>query len=112
MQTSWANWHKAFPNAKKSPITEIPIDCRNDVTYDCIVVDYRPQKNEPNCTRLTVGGNIIDFPGDVSTLTADLTTAKLVINSTISTPGDRYMCGDVKNFYLCTPTARYGYSSH
>ena len=86
---------------------QIPINRRKDVTYGRIVVDSRPQKTKPNRTRLTVGGNLINFPGDVSTPTADLTTAKLFINSTISTPGARYMCGDVKNFYLGTPMARY-----
>jgi hypothetical protein len=49
------------------------------------------------------------FPGDVSTPTADPTTAKLVINHTLSTPNAKYMCGDIKNFYLGTPMARYEY---
>jgi hypothetical protein len=88
---------------------QIPADRRKDVTYGRICVDYRPQKEEPNRTRLTVGGNLIDFPGDVSTPTADTTTAKMVINSTISTTGARYMCGDIKDFYLGTPMARYEY---
>jgi hypothetical protein len=62
-------------------------------------VDYRPQKEEPNRTRLTVGGPLIDYLGDVSTPTADTTTAKLVINnSTKSTPNTKYMCGDIKDF--------------
>ena len=86
---------------------QIPIDRHKDVTYGRIVVDYRPQKTDPNCTCLTVGSNLIDFPSDVSNPTAYLTTAKLVTNSTISTPGARYICGDVKNFYLGTPMARY-----
>ena len=86
---------------------QISTNRRKDVTYGRIVVDCPPQKTEPNCTRLTVGSNLIDFPGDVSTPTADLTTIKLIINSTITTPGARYMCGDVKNFYLGTPMARY-----
>ena len=68
-----------------------------------------PRKKEHNRMRLTVGGNLIDYPGDVSTPTADTTTAKLVINSTISTPQAKYMCGDIKNFYLGTPMARYEY---
>ena len=54
-----------------------------------------------------MGSNLIDFPGDVSTPMLDLTTAKMVINSTISTPGACYMCGGVNNFYLGTPMARY-----
>lgn len=56
-----------------------------------------------------MGGNLIDHPGEVSTPTADTTTAKMVINSTISTPDARYMCGDIKNFYLGTPMERYEY---
>jgi hypothetical protein len=72
-------------------------------------VDHRPQKKEANQTRLTVRGNLIDFPGDVSTPTADPTTAKLVINQTLSTPHDKYMCGDIKDFYLGTPMSRYEY---
>jgi hypothetical protein len=82
---------------------KVPIDRRKDVTYGNIQVDYRPQKAEENRTRLTVGGNLlIDFPGDVSTPTADITTTKMVINSTISTPKAKYMRGDIKNFYLGT----------
>ena len=88
---------------------QVPPDRRKDVTYGRICVDYRPKKKEPNRTRLRVGGNLIDYPGDVSTPTADTTTAKLVINSTISTPNARYMCGDIKNFYLGTPMTRYEY---
>ena len=88
---------------------QIPHDRRQDVTYGRIVVELRPQKTESNRTRLTVGGNLIDYPGDVSTPTADTTTAKLVINSTISTPRARFMCADIKNFYLGTPMARYEY---
>jgi hypothetical protein len=48
-------------------------------------------------------GNLIDYPGDVSTQTANLTTFKTHLNSVISTPGAKYMCMDVGNFYLMTP---------
>ena len=40
---------------------------------------------------------------ELTTRTADVTTAKLMWNSTISTPGARYMCADVKNYYQKTP---------
>ena len=66
------------------------------VTYGRIVVDYRPQKQEPRRTRLTVGGTLKIFARDVSTPTAHITTTKLVINSTISKPGARYMFCDIK----------------
>ena len=32
------------------------------VTYGHIVVHYHPQKQEPNCSRLTVGGDSINYP--------------------------------------------------
>eukprot|EP00804_Cyclotella_cryptica_P011724 CCRYP_011330-RA/>CCRYP_011330-RA protein AED:0.54 eAED:0.38 QI:0/0/0/0.5/0/0/2/0/273 len=66
-------------------IKQIPKD--RTVTYAHIVVDYRPQKDDPNRVRITVGGNFIEYPGELTTLTADLTKAKILWNSTISTPG-------------------------
>jgi hypothetical protein len=89
------------------PHEEVPSD--RTVTYGRIVVDIRPQKEEQERTRLTVGGNLIDYPGDCSTKTAGLTTAKVLFISTISTPQARFMCLDVKNFYLNTPMQRYEY---
>jgi hypothetical protein len=50
-----------------------------------------------------VGGNLINFLGNKSTLTADLLTAKLFINSTISTPGAVFLGIDLANFYLNSP---------
>ena len=58
---------------------------------------------------MTVGGNLIDYPYEVSTPTADMTTAKLVMNSTISTPGATFHCFDISNFYLNTPMERSEY---
>ena len=73
------------------------------VTYARIVVDYREQKEDPNRVRITAGGNLINYPGELTTRTADLTTSKIMWNSTISTPGARYAASDAKNFYLATP---------
>jgi hypothetical protein len=56
-----------------------------------------------------VGGNLIQYPGDVSTRSAYLTTSKFLWNSTISTEGAKYMCLDVKNFYLGTPMDSFEY---
>ncbi len=71
-------------------------------TYARIVIDYRPQKEDPNCVRITVGGNLIKYKGDVSMRTADLTTSKMLWNSVLSTDGAKYMCLDIQNFYLTT----------
>ena len=89
------------------PHTALPEGRR--ATYVNIVVDIRPQKSEPHRVRMTVGGNLIDYPYEVSTPTADMTTAKLVMNSTISTPGATFHCFDISNFYLNTPMERYEY---
>ena len=74
-------------------------------TYGCICCNVRLQKEEIYCTRLTIGGNLIDFPRNTSTPTVDLLTAKLLINSTISTPGAVVLGIDLASFYLNTPMA-------
>ena len=53
--------------------------------------------------RGTFGGNLSDYSGDVTAHTADLSTIKCHLNSTLSTPGTRYMTADIKDFYLGTP---------
>jgi hypothetical protein len=73
------------------------------VTYAHFVCTKRPQKKEVEHTRITVGGNLIFYPGPVRTDTADLTTCKILWNSILSTPSTRFMCIDVKIFYLNTP---------
>jgi len=80
---------------------QVPSDKRP--TYGRIVCTVRPQKDEQHHTRLTVGGDRIDYPGNKSTPTADLTTVKLLLNSTISTPGAVFAGMDLANFYLNTP---------
>lgn len=85
-------------------IANIPKD--QTVTYARIVVDYRAQKTDPNRVRITVGGNLIDYPYELTTRTADLTTPKIMWNSVVSTRDASYICADVKNFYLCTPLDR------
>ena len=84
----------------------IPPDRKSTITYGRLVVDHKTHKAEPHRTRLTVGGNHINYPGPVSTPTADITTAKLLLNSTISTPNARFMTADIGNFYLDTPMPR------
>ena len=56
-----------------------------------------------------MGGNLIHFPGDVTTPTADLITAKLIFNSVLSTKNAKLMCADITNFYLNNPMDIYEY---
>ena len=88
-------------------IRQIPKD--RVVTYARIVVDFRPQKEDPNRVRITAGGNLIKYPGELTTRTANLTTSKILWNSVVSTEGAKFMGIDVKSFYLCTPMDRYEY---
>jgi hypothetical protein len=52
-------------------------------TYGSFVVDIKEHKEERERTRLTVGGDHIEYPGEKSTRTAGLTTSKILINSVI-----------------------------
>jgi hypothetical protein len=56
-----------------------------------------------------MGGNLINYPGDCRTPTADLLTVKLLLNSVISTLNAKFMTLDLEDFYLLTPTKRYEY---
>lgn len=87
----------------------IPPDCRKDIIYARICINHRPEKADPNHCKISVGGNLIKYPGDVGTRTADMLTVKLLFNSIISTPGAKFMSLDVYNFYPMTPMDRYTY---
>ena len=78
-------------------------------TYANIVMDHRPQKEDPNRIRITAGGNLIQYDKELSVRTADVSTAKLHWNSVISTPGARYMCLDLSLFYLSAALEYYEY---
>ena len=78
-------------------------------TYARFVCEICPQKEEKERTRLTVGGNLIDYPDPVTTRTCNLVTFKMHINSTLSRVKRKYCSFDVKNFYLNTPMERFEY---
>ena len=84
----------------------IPHERRVDVTYPRVVCEVRPQKEDPNRTRITIGGNRICYPGDCGTKTGSLETVKLIINSALSRPNAKFACYDISNFYLGTPLDR------
>jgi hypothetical protein len=88
------------------PKSAIPKDRRKDVTYGSFVCTVRPEKKEPNRTRFVVGGDRINYPGEVATPTADMLVTKILLNSVISTRGARFMTMDISDFYLNTPMTR------
>jgi hypothetical protein len=88
-------------------LTHIPKDRK--ITYGKIVCNYKPHKKERDRVRLSVGGDILDYSGDVATSTADITTFKILINSTLSIEDAAMMIMDIKNYYLGTPMPRFAY---
>ncbi len=66
----------------------------------------RPQKEDPNRTCNTIGGNRICYPGDTGTRTGSLELVKLQLNNVISTADVRFASFDISNFYLGTPPDR------
>ena len=79
------------------------------VTYGRIVDKIRPQKAETHRTRITMRVNLINFPGDITTPTSDIKTAKLIFNSVLSTKNSKFVCADIANFYLNNTMDRYEY---
>ena len=87
--------------------TDKPFD--RVATYLRIVAALRPHKAEAKRIRFTMGGDRIQYDGNVSTPTADLTTVKVLLISVLSTTNAKFMTIDIKDFYLGTPMSRYEY---
>ncbi len=75
--------------------------------YANIAVNYQPQNNDQYQICITVGGNLINYPGELTRCTADIMTSKLTWNSILSTQQAKYMCLNLKNFYLLAPLDQY-----
>ena len=60
---------------------DVPQDRMKDVTYGQFVCMVRPEKAEQNRTRFTVGGDRINYPGEVATPTAEMLVAKLLLTA-------------------------------
>jgi hypothetical protein len=82
---------------------------RKDIIYRQIVCVYPSEKKDPYRTRITKGRNLVNYPDDCGTPTADLLTIKLMFNSIISTPNAKFMTINIKDFYLMTPMDPYEY---
>jgi hypothetical protein len=99
--------HRFYKTNTIRLIRKSDIPTGRQAAYGSFVVDIKEHKAEREGTRLTVGGDQIEYPGDKSTRTAGLTTAKILINIVISTKGARFLVVDLKNIYLNTPLGRF-----
>eukprot|EP00804_Cyclotella_cryptica_P019534 CCRYP_014300-RA/>CCRYP_014300-RA protein AED:0.25 eAED:0.24 QI:0/0/0/0.8/0.25/0/5/0/514 len=86
--------------------SDIPPNRLKEVCYSNVVCKVRPEKDDPDRTRITIAGNRICYPGDVGTKTAPLELVKLMINSVLSRQGAKFCTFDISNFYLQTPLDR------
>jgi hypothetical protein len=84
---------------------DIPTHKRKEICHTLVVCEVRPEKDDPDRTRITIGGSRICYPGDVGTNTASLEFVKILLNSVLSRKGARFSTINLKNFYLDTPMA-------
>ena len=82
-------------------IRRIPKD--RTVTYARIVIGHRPQKDVPNRVQITVGENLINYPYELTTVTANMVSAKNMWNSVISMPGAKFGGANIRNMYPQMP---------
>ncbi len=80
-----------------------------DIMYRSFSCDFKPNKEEKERTRLTVGGDRINYPDDCGTPTADMILFKILVNSILSTPNTKCIMIDIKDFYLQTTMERAEY---
>ena len=66
---------------------DIPQDRHKEVCHTKLVCEVSLHKEEPDRTRITIGGNRIIYPVDVGTPTASIELIKLILNSVLSRPG-------------------------
>ncbi len=81
----------------------IPLYKRKEICHTMVVCNVRPEKDDPDRTRITNGGNRICYPDDVGTNKASLELVKLLLNSILSRKGACFSTINIKNFYLDTP---------
>ena len=74
-----------------------------DVTYGSFVCNVRNELVDKNRTLFVVGGDQINYPGEVATTTADMLVAKILFNNVVSTRNAKFMTMDISKFYLMTP---------
>jgi hypothetical protein len=76
---------------------------RKEICNTMVVCEVCPEKDDPNLTWITIGGNRICYPGDVGTNIMSLELLKLLLNSVLSQKGAHFSSINLKNFFLDTP---------
>ena len=77
--------------------------------YIYIITTNWSQKTEKKRVWWTVDRDRISYDGPLITSTPDITTAKLYLNHTVITSGEKYNVIAINDFYLGTLMAEYKY---
>ena len=90
-QKEYGNLFQGFRDTKGMDVCQFikkeEVPKHKKVTYPRTVVAYRPEKvDNPYRTRITAGGDQLDYDGETSTNSASMTTIKIHQNSVLSTP--------------------------
>ncbi len=75
--------------------SDIPHHKHKEVIHIKVVYEIQEGKDNKKCTRITVGRNLIFYPGDAGTNTALLELIKLMLNSVISCKGAQFLTIDI-----------------
>jgi hypothetical protein len=89
---------------------DIPVDAI--ISYLRTVASFRPEKENPQRVRITVGGNKIIYDGPTTTRTAELGTVKILINSVISTRNGHFMTITVSAMHQEMPLQSWHLGTH
>ena len=114
---------EAWRAANTAEIKKLAIDTKTiriiervEVPTDRKVAYYNPQIKTKMVdgvltyrVRGTIGGDQVDYPGQVSSGAADMTTIKILYNSVVSDNDAKFMTLDVRDFYLGTALPRMEY---
>ena len=103
----YGNLFQGFMDTKGMDVIEFihksEVPANKKVTYPRTVVAYRPEKiDNPNRTRITAGGDRLDYDGETSTNSASMPTIKIHQNSVLSTKNAYYATADAGNMCLCS----------
>ena len=79
-------------------------DIKGTNTIYFIYVSQIPKGHKATYLRVVSAMRKVDYPYDVSTKTADLTTDKLLINSTLSMPNAKLLVTDLRPPWNTTNT--------
>ena len=71
---------------------------KKKVIYGKIICDIKPHKQGTHITRVTVRGNLLDFPGSLPTPNPTVTTAKYLFNRIVSKTNTKCVIVDISFF--------------